>query len=572
YYYFRLEAAANSPSGLDDGTGWFWIMIDTNPAVAQWTGWNSTNSTDYIFQGPLIDSWGTSWDQVAFPPSPLAVEGAVLRSDMGDPAAVNLVFVGENGPDFYPDGAFSADYFHYTVHPPSPTGGEPIEVYTLSNKVANGAISIDGSFSDWSSLTFFPEDAAGDGGPDQDWLRASIAHDDNNLYLMVERTPESTEFQGGLGQGYWIILDTDRDKATGFTGFGARSFSIGGEYNWGGLASNAWSSNGCYDHNVPMTMPPQDYEEFSFPRSTFINPENFTFIFEGETSHDYYPDSASTEGKVLHYYTGALPDPLPGNIAESRSNSVTDGTMRVDGQLADWANITPYTADPIGDALAASEDWVQVWVAHDSANFYFLVKRAPGSLPFTALGYWTVIDTDFNPATGQKGAWAPAVIGAEINTNGTQGHNLWAPDAGGGLVAGGLPLPAAATGPIQTSIESSIPLSELGNPTRFRVIYVGENSGDYYPNGANADKTFLYTFRPCHKPFADADGDGDVDQLDFSAWQLCYSGNGTATVDSCLCFDRDYGDQGDGDIDSSDLLAFVNCFSGPMVPASTECE
>lgn len=567
YYYVRLEAAENSTYGLNDGTGWFWIMVDTNPAVAQYTGWVSTDSTDYIFQGPLIGSWGTSWDSVAFPPTQLAVEGAVLRSDIGDPAAMNLVFVGDTGSDFYPDGGFNADYFHYTVHPPTPTGGDPVEVFTLSNKVADGAISIDGNFADWAGLNFFPDDAVGDGAAAQDWVKASIAHDSANLYLMVEKAPGSAGFQqGAQGQGYWIVLDTDRDKATGFTGFGSRSFSIGGEYNWGGLGTNAWTSNGCFDHGVPhvIGMPPGD-AEFAIARATFGNPTDFNVAFIGENSGDLYPDSAATS--VFHYTTGAPLDPLPADIAVSLSNPVPDGAITVDGSVADWQVVAPYPEDATGDG-AGSQDWVQVWIAHDSKNFYVRMKRAPGSIGWPTPGYWGAFDTDRNPATGiQLGG---TKTGAEFNTGGIVGFNRWS-SSGGYL--GGAPFVATADGGgLSDKIEAAIALSELGNPTRFRVIYVGEHSGDYYPEGANADKTFLYAFRPCQKPFADADGDGDVDQEDFGVWQACFSGEGTPAGDACACFDRDYGEQGDGDIDTTDLTAFVKCLSGPMVPAAAECE
>lgn len=67
--------------------------------------------------------------------------------------------------------------------------------------------------------------------------------------------------------------------------------------------------------------------------------------------------------------------------------------------------------------------------------------------------------------------------------------------------------------------------------------------------------------RPCNLPFADMDNDEDVDQLDFSAFQLCYSGSGIAGIGSCLCLDRD----GDDDIDADDLVEFLPCVSGPSI-------
>lgn len=73
---------------------------------------------------------------------------------------------------------------------------------------------------------------------------------------------------------------------------------------------------------------------------------------------------------------------------------------------------------------------------------------------------------------------------------------------------------------------------------------------------------------PCNIPFADADGDGDVDQADFAVFQICMTGgvgSGGPPIPTdpayCECFDRN----GDGRIDDQDLLEFINCYTGPTV-------
>ncbi len=66
----------------------------------------------------------------------------------------------------------------------------------------------------------------------------------------------------------------------------------------------------------------------------------------------------------------------------------------------------------------------------------------------------------------------------------------------------------------------------------------------------------------CPLPFADTDHDGDVDQWDFSAWQLCYTGEGQGVPAGCDCFDRD----SDVDVDAGDFAAFNACSTGPNVP------
>jgi len=78
-------------------------------------------------------------------------------------------------------------------------------------------------------------------------------------------------------------------------------------------------------------------------------------------------------------------------------------------------------------------------------------------------------------------------------------------------------------------------------------------------------------FQVCHDPFADADGDGDVDQDDFARFQICFTGNsgdplGTYPPQNCECFDTD----GDGDVDGADFTAFQNCASGPGIAADPE--
>jgi len=67
----------------------------------------------------------------------------------------------------------------------------------------------------------------------------------------------------------------------------------------------------------------------------------------------------------------------------------------------------------------------------------------------------------------------------------------------------------------------------------------------------------------CYTPWADADGDGDVDQVDFGIFQACFSGPGNAYEAGCECFDRDA--TPDGDVDGNDFIEFSECWSGPKV-------
>ncbi len=78
----------------------------------------------------------------------------------------------------------------------------------------------------------------------------------------------------------------------------------------------------------------------------------------------------------------------------------------------------------------------------------------------------------------------------------------------------------------------------------------------------------------CSDPFADADGDGDVDQADFAVFQACYTGSGGGVTDDCRCFDRKDPGQTlpDSDVDQTDLVAFEACASGSGNPADPACD
>jgi hypothetical protein len=78
----------------------------------------------------------------------------------------------------------------------------------------------------------------------------------------------------------------------------------------------------------------------------------------------------------------------------------------------------------------------------------------------------------------------------------------------------------------------------------------------------------------CRDPFADADADGDVDQLDFAIMQACVSGELAPAAAGCVCFDRPESGfpHGDSDVDHDDLDAFEACASGPGVATASGCD
>jgi len=75
----------------------------------------------------------------------------------------------------------------------------------------------------------------------------------------------------------------------------------------------------------------------------------------------------------------------------------------------------------------------------------------------------------------------------------------------------------------------------------------------------------------CNTPFADVDGDKDVDQDDFAKFQVCITMPNDSTLSfdpiNCNCFDRD----GDKDVDHDDFVSFALCASGPGIEADPAC-
>lgn len=260
--------------------------------------------------------------------------------------------------------------------------------------------------------------------------------------------------------------------------------------------------------------------------------------------------------------------PLAGGEVARRSNPVADGGIVLDGDFADWVNVQSFPADAAGDG-ADGQDWVRAWLAHDADYLYLRFQRPAGSAGFASLGYWALFDTDNNSTTGLTG-FGPRYfsIGAELNTSGLGTLNRW---SSGGCYTGSAAL-AYALSPDATQVETAFRRSELGPVIQFRVLFVGENSGDYYPDDGASGAFFTYSLLPCNDPFADADGDGHVDGDDLAFWRACMSGPADPAGDfdfqSCGCFDRDL----DQDVDMDDFGRFQVCLSGPGVVADVSCD
>jgi hypothetical protein len=90
-----------------------------------------------------------------------------------------------------------------------------------------------------------------------------------------------------------------------------------------------------------------------------------------------------------------------------------------------------------------------------------------------------------------------------------------------------------------------------------------------YPSwGAVIDQIVVDTIAfDCHTPAQDADGDSDVDLLDFSVFQACFNGPNRPYAQgniACICFDT----EADADVDLLDFSVFQSCFGGPNRPSA----
>jgi len=174
-----------------------------------------------------------------------------------------------------------------------------------------------------------------------------------------------------------------------------------------------------------------------------------------------------------------------------------ENTITVDGSLAEWAGISSFGSDPV-DATGAGDqiDWLEGWVAHDAANFYFAYEN---NNPVTvSWGYGIYIDTDNSTATGFQNFDGSYPIGADyvIEANELLQYTGTGTDWSWSLVS---------INELQISgntAEISIARSALGNPDQLSLFYVGENAAnngptvDYYPDTAldasSASRTFTY--------------------------------------------------------------------------------
>jgi len=295
----------NASIGTLDAKYNVYIDTDSNPSTGFHGGsGNFPVGAEYLVQGSTVYHYtGTglnwSWASVGtFTPgvSGNSAEYKFARSLIGSPKIVRLYFYGDNTGlggvvDSYPTSALTSN------------GTGNFLVYRMddvTNSVAAGAITVNGSLTEWSTLRQFPvkpDDVTGAANV-VDYEKGWVAHDPTNLYFAVQNANAVT-----LNGAYNIYIDTDCNRSTGFIGSGS-NFTVGAEYliqggslfHYTGTGTN-WSWSSVAGANG---VPSGNTYEVSIPRSAIGSPSIFKFIEYGDnpsvggTTVDTYPMNALT--------------------------------------------------------------------------------------------------------------------------------------------------------------------------------------------------------------------------------------------------------------------------------------
>lgn len=178
-----------------------------------------------------------------------------------------------------------------------------ISIETHNNPVSVGAIAIDGSRAEWSSIPSYEED--GDSvpsGPELDFAGAQMAHDRNNLYVRLLMNDSPSGAPQPFGGMHNLFIDTDQDRTTGFIGGGGflptgADILVQGPsiYRFIGETPETW--NWGFMEGLPFNDVPTTDIEFSIPfRLLGASGPEVDFYFNAAnsnfTTEDFYPQFA----------------------------------------------------------------------------------------------------------------------------------------------------------------------------------------------------------------------------------------------------------------------------------------
>jgi hypothetical protein len=193
-------------------------------------------------------------------------------------------------------------------------GGLVLE--TSAGTYAN--ITIDGDFSDWSSVPVAYTDATGDGSP-IDITTIQMANDDNNLYLHLSY---GTAVNPNAGSGVFLALDNDNNPATGYDVYGLGL--VGAEAGWqndfpfeqsNGVFNTGGGITGGAGAISPYYTTTTD-QEYAISRSaTFTDSGLPVFPGSSFTLLVYTVDGTADVAGPVSYTFAAVPEPTSLQLA-----------------------------------------------------------------------------------------------------------------------------------------------------------------------------------------------------------------------------------------------------------------
>lgn len=176
---------------------------------------------------------------------------------------------------------------------------------------ASAAITVDGNFADWLTVSTLVTDPADAGAnPESDFLVAKAASDSNNLYLYYQTS--ATFDLNAIGWRFNVFLDTDQTPNTGFKLYGASAggfdflFQGATLYTFQGTDNtNEW--NWGWSPTLPFGNAGNE-AEFAIPLASLgLSPgDSVDFIIFGDNgTSDFVPDNFGSS--VITY--ALVPEP-----------------------------------------------------------------------------------------------------------------------------------------------------------------------------------------------------------------------------------------------------------------------
>ena len=390
-------------------------------------------------------------------------------------------------------------YFRVRAQDSSPGAYEDANAVTLSinvgdvnNAIVTGGLVLDGNLSDWGPLVSFgvaPQTFATTVTNPVELAQMWIAHDATNLYVAYQNYGPITN---GLNAAYNLYLDTDGTRSTGYRG-GGNNFPIGADYllqgntlyRYTGSTGTDWSWRQV---GVATSAVAGSNAEFTMPQSWVGNPSTVNLFFLGDntalpggTIQDLYPNNAQQTGGGGPYVTYKIKDV---------ANSLAPGAIVVNGDLSDWTSLHSFGVDPQSIVVDATNqiDLTQIWLAHDTANF-FVAYQNYGSVTSNSVGwgYTLYLDVDSSRASGFRGSSDNFPIGADYML---QGNTIYQYTGSNGTDWSWSFVGTATWAAGGSNAEFSLPRVWIGSPSLVKLFFWGDNTAysgsaqDLYPENA----------------------------------------------------------------------------------------